>query len=518
MSRRNNRLIILIMILTTLSLFWGCSQPENVLSDIGNSRLTLITERLPALPSGMVYELWVTDINSSDVSLGKFSYDHVNRMYFEPYDTGDTIAPVERSNVFWLEDDLLKQYEDENELHYWFTSIFVSVETFPVDNNGADHGPIMLHDVVTDPSDDQIEMRFQNKVTTDPLSDATVRFNMETVSDGNNYTSSLGQGLWFSTYRLDFLYLPDTTSIDIVLVSDTIEAEISIIYDEFGDSIGYEILNTEDIYKKTILSVDTAYLDSTIVTFGADSIYLDSDTLWHKRYAVEFEWDSLTENHTAPYVITTYYPENIVYDTVWVALNLFEQDDFALPDYGDDWKYKGWIVSSTAVASPSNVSLSSLIPDRFTPPAWKYNSPVNELIPGDDGVLVSTGTFSVVDDPDDANPFVLNPLLVPPYPGEDFVNAIKLDSAYGTGLTEKFDFLPSGTNYGTAFITLEPSNFNGNTNFPLIVFGKRLPSSKGDANVDNSAEWTDFDMWNWSQTVETDLIGFPQITVEVERF
>lgn len=508
MPRRSNRLIFLILTLTALSLGWGCTQPKDVISDVSSTRLTLIAERLPTLPAGMDYELWVSDINGDDISLGKFKYDQVNRVFLE-------IDRTPRGNEFTLEDDLLKQYWDEEtkQWKYWFTKVFVSVENNP-DDNGASRGPIMLEDVVTEPTDDQIELRFQNK-TEEAIGDATVRFNLESVSDGNRSTASVGQGLWFTSYREVSKDLPDTLHFDVALIPDTIEAEWGIVYDENGDSIGVEITNRDEIFVMGPRSILSEGADTTEIVFGPDTVYLGNLDLQHISYSVEFLKDTPT---VAPYVLYT--PVFSNWDTVprTVILDLFSQDDFNLPDYGPDWHYKGWVVSATARTvdisnNPTATLLSDFITARFTPPAWRYNTPTYQRIPGDTGALISTGTFSYVDSVDDGNPYVLDPLLVPQYPGEDFLNTSALFDSFG--VAEKFDLIPnSGPNSGAVFISIEPSNFNANTNFPLIAFGKALPSTK-------SLVWGTFvqeNMSNWTQTINTDQTGFPQITVEVETF
>ena len=502
MPRRSNRLIFLILTLTAISLYWGCTQPKDVISDVSSSRLTLVAERLPTLPGDMVYELWVGEANGDNISLGKFSYDQVNRKFLETDSTP-------RGNQFTLEDDLLKQYwdEDDKKWKYWFNKIFVSVENNP-DDNGAAPGPIMLQDVVTEPSDDQIELRFQNADTT--IGDATVRYNLESVSDGNRWSSSVGQGLWFTSYGEVSKDLPDTLSFSVGFVEYEIGTlELAILYDSANNSVGVDTLNSDEIFKPSPSYVAYAYPETTEITFGPDTVYLDATPLNHIGYRVEIV-DSI--DSTPPYMGNNLTYTN--YDTVSnsVTLDIFSQDEFDLPDYGPDWHYKGWIVSTTAKTTPGATKLSDFITARFSPPAWRYNTPMVDHLPGATGALISTGTFSFVDSVDDGNPYVLDPLLVPLYPGEDFVNTSALFDSFG--VAEKFDLLPSGINYGSVFITIEPSNFNANTNFPLIAFGSALPSSKSGV----SGTSVTLDMWNWTQTIETDQIGFPQITVDVETF
>ena len=513
MPRRSNRVIFLILTLTALSLFMGCTQPEDVISEVTSTRITLVPERLPTLPGGMVYELWVTDVDGGNVSLGKFSYDQVNRVFLES--DGATVRAD--GAKFTFDDDLLKTYvyyDASNRPHtdFWYSQVWVSVENTP-DDNGAEPGPSMLSDRVTVPSEDLIELRFQNKDTT--LGDAIVRYNLESVSDANRFTSSVGQGLWFSAYQEATKPLPDTLHYAVSLIPDTVELEIEIIYNDDGDSIGYTVLDLDlwnQLNTKGPRSIISQYAETTDVLFGPDTIYLSTTPWRHIGYRVDFEEDIDT---FPPYVLYSPRFQYVASDTVprTITLDIFSQDEYNLPDYSPwGWHYKGWVVTSTGKTTGGQ-SLTSVIDARFTPPAWPYNSPTNKLIPGDDGALLSTGIFNKVDTADLQNPFILNRNLVPDYPGEDFLNTDSLFDRYG--VAEAFDLLPDGSvGAGTAFITIEPNNFNANTNFPLIAFGQALPTAKSAVSGTNVS----VTMRNWTPTLTTDLRGFPLIRVEIERF
>jgi hypothetical protein len=193
-----------------------------------------------------------------------------------------------------------------------------------------------------------------------------------------------------------------------------------------------------------------------------------------------------------------------------LTLDLFTQDDFGLPDYSAlGWKYKGWIVS------PHHPYVDTVnITARLTPPAWPYNTAFDELIPGDNGALVSTGTFSQIAAPDDdGNPFAVSD-RVPQYPGEDFLDPTALLNQYGVN---SINFMPaslSGNIRGAVFITLEPENFVANTNFPLFAFLAPLPSNRL-LVTGTSVQIT---MTNWTQALDQDLRGFPKVGVNLEGF
>ena len=170
--------LLLLIALTTIvgSFYFGCEQPEDVLTTVSRTDIYLTEERLPDNPDGMIYEVWVA--NSSDsVSLGKFGYNFETKKY---YDTQMNLKAD--SNKFSFNGDINQ-----------FEVLFVSVETNP-DDNAASPGPIMLIDFIASPT---VQLRFPN---VDSLWDATVRYSMETPSDGMNPTFD-GYGIWFASYN-----------------------------------------------------------------------------------------------------------------------------------------------------------------------------------------------------------------------------------------------------------------------------------------------------------------------------
>ncbi len=505
MPRRSNRIVFLTLTLTALSLYWGCSQPEDVVSNVTTTRLTLIPERLPTLPDNMDYELWVTD-DIDTTSLGKFKYDQEMRTFTKADGTTD--------NIFDFSGDLLKHHLDQNENKiYDYTTIFVTVEA--QDDNDNLPGPIMLRDAVTNPEDEQIELLFQNAEAVDTnIIDATVRFNYESVSDRQR-TVNDGSGIWFTTYQFGMLHLPDTLRHDVILDSVYLGTlEIETIYNNAGNIVLIDTVNRDEIIVKSPFAIDSTKVETTEVTFGEDTIYLGPTPLLHIGYRVFL--DSQTDT------IAPFYKGKVDYifvpsDTVPkdIPLDMFSQDDFGLPDYGADWKYKGWIVSTTA-RTLGGTPLVDLISDRLTPPAWRYDLIGANTLPGAEGALITTGSFSLIDKPDDDNPYVLDTTVIPQYPGEDFLNPAAMQARYN--FSDGIDLLPNGVNNkGTVFITLEPTNFTSDTtNFPLFAFMLAMPNSK--AAIPSFNGVVQETMNNRTQTNRADLQGFPKITIEVETF
>ncbi|MEA1980364.1 MAG: hypothetical protein U9N54_05250, partial [candidate division Zixibacteria bacterium] len=219
MNNRNKRLVFLTLVIALITIYIGCSQPDDVLIEVTNTYVYL--DELWNFPSsydGMIYELWVAD-QSDTVSLGKFRYNHVLEQF---YDEFGAIKPD--SNRFLLGDDFYK-----------YSKVFVSVEKYP-DPAPSRPSAIMVIDYATDPNDDVINMVFPEISDTIPLWSSIVRYSMETVSDDSTYIksghlgtilntrdmSTNGYGLWFAKYQRNLDSLRDTIRVDSVTVRDTL--------------------------------------------------------------------------------------------------------------------------------------------------------------------------------------------------------------------------------------------------------------------------------------------------------
>jgi hypothetical protein len=188
----------------------------------------------------------------------------------------------------------------------------------------------------------------------------------------------------------------------------------------------------------------------------------------------------------------------------------FSQDYDALPDYTPwGWKYKGWVV----LAHYNNIPMSTRW--RMTPPVWRYKTDNYNWIPGDNGVLFTTGTFSEIGEPDDGNPYALDG-PVPPFPGEDFLNSTALQAQFGI---DRVEIMPQASgNVGTIFISLEPNNSPyDTTNFPLILMTRQLPPSRDSISNNGTVSVS---MMNRSGTLDSDPLapGFPQIDISLKRY
>jgi hypothetical protein len=457
---------------------FGCSQSEDIVTPVSSTEISLSAERLPALPDGMLYELWVAD-NSDTVSLGKFGWDNVNRRFLNA--DGDEIT-----GSFALKDDILK-----------YRSCFVTVETDP-DDNTASPGPIIVIDNVTNTAENAITMRFP-KVDSLWLNNAV--FNLEATSDttrdGHN-----GCGVWFATYGRLAVNIRDTFGV----VFDSLPEFDTFIDPGSTAHIPNELLS---------YSVDT----TTIALPGPNFVlrFPDADAqLQHIGVSFTLGYFDTTIPDTPIGTPYNYHGLKINADVPdalrpqrTLNYDFFISEDEIFPDismYG--WKYKGWVLTPYL----NSVAMSTRW--RFTPPAYPYKIGGMNLFPGDTGVLFTTGAFSSILNPDESDPFSLaNPRA--PFPGEDFLNKPAMQAAFGI---DSVNLLPNETgNIGCVFISLEPNNHVfDTTNFPLIVTASDLPSARSQMIPAGIAPLA-FRMRPWTGSVMGDTYGFPVIYVTITR-
>ncbi len=450
MSNRLNRLLVISALVLMSIIYWGCTEAPDVVVPTASSEVTLSPQLFPSNFVGMHYELWAA--NSADtVSLGKFTYHNFYKRFQE-------LNGVERANGnrFVLDDDI-----------YRYSKIFVSVEV-DVDPDPLSPGPIMLIDDITVPSNSSVDLVFP---LNDLLWEATSRFNMETTSDSDRFAAD-GYGIWFASYQRLTDSVRDTFSLD--------SFWLDTIYDTFP----------RDTVLVNLVGIDS--IRDTVFTriFGVDSFPQQAVRYFR---IVQVDWADAGDS----ILLTIPNFDYTVGSNVTFDYDEFTQDSFALPDFTSyGWKYKGWVVSP--YVNPTNVGYA-------TSPAWQPNSVNDSLMPGIRGGLLTTGTFSMINKPDDSNPYAQPGNRLPQFPGEDFL----LFPSGWNGLVPN-----SSGNSGTVFISLEPMNFiYDTTNFPLIAFTADIPRNRFEITGDEVI----INMWNRTQTVDP-RIGFPRIRVDITTF
>ncbi|MBD3256937.1 hypothetical protein GF377_00795 [candidate division GN15 bacterium] len=442
-------------------------------------------------------QLTDTTVPSGDlVSLGRFSYLENDTVVTFLDESGAVRAD---SNKFVLEDDM-----------YDFKTLFVTVEQVS-DPSPTRPGPIMLLQNITGQTD-TLKLNFPLSDGLDNLWESFVTYNLESVSDVDRNGLN-GYGIWFSTYTYKRLPYPDTLTQDL-------EFEIVQVVAEIDTATG-ETLNLDMLGKQyadtTIETLDTIYR-----TFGRDTLTLSERGPYEHIFTVLT--DSTSVRDTFPFTYVRPAPGAVVEVADTIDLDIFSQD-YSLPVYDDwGWKYQGWVVGTNI---PSNAI------GEMTPPAWPIVINNDDRIPGHEGGLLTTGTFSRIDQPDDGDPFTLKVLdrveddgqggvdsvFERPYlPGEDFLDGAALSTATNGVINSAFQLTPGPGQSASAFITLEPANKPAaldSTNFPLVAFVAELPSSwnaPADTIFDNEVK-----MRNWTQHAPGVFMGFPEITAMIQR-
>ena len=477
---------ILLIFGTTLlaALLIGCTQKDDIVTPVSQSVLALNPQNLPTPPSGMIYELWIsketvrgTDFDPAQaISLGRFSY-----LSNDSVRTFLDAAGLPRDSVFKLSGDFQT-----------FRSVFVGLHR-TADAVGTLPGAIMLIAYIPSSADIPIRMVFPQA---DSLWQATCRYNLEGISDNNRGTND-AHGVWFSSYRTANFRFDDTT--EIVFDSATLDTIRPILCTGTFDTCNIESLKADYPY-----SVSNYRVETKRVVFPNDSLILGVDSFMHT--GVRFDLIKKADS-TYPYVRRKLNYASVATTARTLTLDIFSQDDFGLPivtEWG--WKYAGWALTPH-IAPSSQVG-------GLTPPAWPYKTFAGTWISGGDGALLPTGTFADINAPDDANPFALNNYL-PPFPGEDFLNAGSLTDSLGLS---NLNLMPTTSgNVGSILVTLEPENrLTTKTNFPLIAFVGKLPAVKTDTL---GLVPVAVPMINGTSTLlGNQAYSFPIITVDVKRY
>ncbi len=493
MSLYGKRLSAISLVLLGVMVFAGCSQPDDILTGVSKSTMTLTAERLPTPPNGMVYELWLskvadpdTSVASTDIrSLGKFSY--INNDTINAFLNLDGSA---RSNLIDISEDILN-----------YKSVFVSIE-LASDADEDRPGPIMLTGRISSDPDATLRLNFPKA---DSLFEATCWFNMHTTSDESD--GGIGRGIWFCGFRAETKSLPDTIALRADSTQwDTLPIEI--------DPTSGDTTNIDSLTRPYPDVLDSIYLDTVYFRFQGpsytvrDTFIMGVDSFEHIRmhYKIVYRKDTIP-----PYTRRNL---RITVDTIpdSARLQIFNQQQFAFPivtKYG--WKYCGWVVEPSLDITKDSIG-------SFTPPGYPTITGNKNWFSGSTGGLLSTGTFTYIDSSDDLNRFQADANRIPGYPGEEYVDLIKVQDVLGV---PEVNFLPNATgNVGNVFISFEPANrLTDTTNFPLIAFSVDVPSFRSALNPVGNPGTVQIRMYNLTGSVPGYLnMGFPEISAKIGRF
>ncbi len=534
MHERQNRLLVTLIAAMILAVGFGCSQPEDVIAPVSATKIIMDPEVLPTLPAGYVYELWVVDTLIEPYSLGKFIW---NQYEYQAYDVDSN----EIDKIWTVDYDLLNDF---------YLGLAVTVEMHP-DDNPMMPGPIMLLDIIADPEDRPMKLAFPLD-----LSLGTIGFSMETPTDKNSRSKD-ASGVWFALYSYDSIVVKDTLSAVMVTVPNDRALEIESVY---WRCLGYEGTNCtlwnnvtdsvliDSLYPYDSTSLDTVNLEELAATLDTVGIVcldtvIDSHWVYHPlnidsfiHRSVVFDFVTFPVNVSAD-PIDTYFVNPCTDETTWLTidpfvdfihtinypridsmsykLDLFIANQEDLPDlYNTGWHYKGWIISPYLPQDCPELG-------RMTKPAWALTAKTqfDQMFPDADTCsIITTGNFKSFEHPDDGNPYSLK-LRVPSFPGEDFLDSLPcgVDSVY-FAIKDTVNTWRMDLRAGDVFITVEPDNFDANTNFPIFLFvtpystpSYRMVSDTTVNHVQN------FLMQNLCSAVMDNPAGFPRIWVELVR-
>lgn len=469
MLRRHKRLLVLAHIILIAAFWWGCTQPEDILTEKSTTIINLIPERLPTTPDGMTYQLWAADTIILDAVSGSVPMDEPFRYDFDANRFLDVDgAPRAEGNEFRFAGDVLK--------YQW---VFMTVQR--ADGSGPSPGPVMLIDTVTPDWVSGLDMIF-------PFSDSlwftAIEFSMETPSDGRNPATD-GAALWFSFYSEKVWTAQDTISLD--------SWKIDTAYvDTFTPTDGECITN--------IVNISDPVVYDTQKIYGFDTI---------RWQAVRYSQETVEECDSGQGNLLKTSVE-LWYDTLPLRSGIY--DDFTqvavnLPDLrAMGWLYQGWVLSS--VISRMGVGVG-----EFTEPAWLGFNKHDTIIRATDGHLLPTGLFHDLYSPDQTNYYVDDGIRVPPFPGEDFLKNLPPDQQ-----DVVVNLVPGGGPTGSAFIAMHPINaVTDSTNFPLIIQIRDLPSERFDVE-DNSQQFIMKGMVGHNTFGMGVNEGLPQVQMKIRRY
>jgi len=568
MQGRYNHLLFIILAITVTGLWFGCTQPDDVMAPVSQTQLTLSPDRLPTLPDSLVYYLWAVDTASDPNAYRIGSFIWSSGLYkFYDLDTNEI------DSVWNINYDVLDPFYEYLVLSVEKMGNLPLDSVLPVDSIG----PIMLKDTLVDPTVSPVKLVFPLDLWI-----GTGFFCVETPTDRNSDSNDVS-GVWFTEYIYDRIKYADTFNVNFRFVSgrDTISREIVIdtlesdttFWDcnrqQFGvcvdstevtdTSLGYDFMGImvndadsfavfyPDGYEGEPDTLGIAALAETLDTLGitrkhrvVDSNYtlvdtLVLDTFVHTRIA--FDYIELPVNVTGSVkdtVVTLYrlnadssdfieydstfrvyplvdYNHIMIYaqyvDSQFILVDKFLQSYEEVPDlYGTKWHYKGWVMSPFLEPKSSFGTIDK--------PVWNEFYINQELTPIDGG-LITTGSFKSFRGPDDSNPYSDN-LRVPNVPGEDFLQNLP------PGVDSIYFCVPNvdSTGAGTVFITVEPDNYNNDwKNFPMIYMDSRMPPYYTVTRTGEHSQFSvgdpTFSMSNKFTTVDHNSFGFPAVHVRI---
>jgi len=577
------RLFFVTLLLIVFALISGCTQPEDIAAPISTTKICMSPACMPSTPDGYSYELWAVDTLDNYYSIGKFLWDnYMYRFYDIDSNRLDTVWTVQYDllNPFYRflavsVEKLPDVYPDSAgpimlrdtivdpdiwpmllafPVDYSYARVTFSIET-PTDKDSDSYDASGVwfayydyyRDTITDTTDvvssaarlsrsQHYDTTFWRCDTRDPLSNSCTRWTeLSTSSDADTFivdslTKPVETLYWICEGRdeygdcINWIDITDQFNWYDTLINPALYD--TIVYDTLKDTLAIScvIVDTNYHYIPDTLTIDTfthisVSYDYVVfpVNFNSDSATIDTfaiDPCTGDTIPVQIVWFS-------DYDITP--PTNLTFTTsvrYIVNLDRFIASHEEIADLsGTKWHYKGWVISPYLAPPYQAIDCDEL--GRMTKPPWLPFTIDYYFDEPDKWPIISTGSFKSFDKGDYTPNIYSDNRRVPNFPGEDFIRNLPCgaDNYYFA------DENSSGTMIGDIFVTLEPDNFDENTNFPIVLFITKhnIPAynnvSRTTPDISNQEQQRgeDFDLLNIASSVEGNPFGFPGIKVHLIR-
>jgi len=560
-------------------LVFGCTQPDDVAAPISVTQIYMSPVQLPTTPDGYSYELWAVDTADNYYPISNFLWNNyyrrfmdldsvkIDSMFSVPYDLlnpfyeylavsvetipdtyPDSVGPVMLKDTIIDPDTwpMLLAFP----IDFSFARITYSVETPTDKNSNSDDASgvwFAFYDYRVNVLRDTIGVSSSASATDRKLFYDTTYWACAAVDAQLNCIQ------WVNVTD----YVVDENDYDTLIVTVTPKLVDTTYWNCTGDDgmgnciewvdisdnfFWYDTLVDPNLYDTVIYDTlkDTLAISCVIVdtnfAFVPDPLLIDtfthiSVTYDHVAFPVNFDTADVDTFAVDPCTGNTIFVEieplseyslNLTFNSYirrTDTLDYFSESFEETADLtGTGWHYKGWVISPY-LAPPYQTECSEL--GKLTKPTWLDFTTDWMFENPDEWPIISTGSFRDFAEPDYTPNLYSDNQRVPAYPGEDFIQNLPC------GATNYYfaDQATPLTGVGDIFITLEPDNFDENTNFPIFLFITRstipgysyIHSDMPDASGNEQQRGLLFDMQLLAERVEGNSFGFPGIKVHLVR-
>ncbi len=578
MLRRYKHFFHVTLLLIVFTLVLGCTQPEDVAAPISVTNIYMSPVQLPTTPEGYSYELWVVDTAENYYPIDKFLWDnYLYRFYDLDSNRVDTVwsVPYDLLNPFYeylavtveTIPDLFPDSAGPVMLRDTIIDpkIWPMLLAFPIDFSFA-----RVTFGMETPTDKDSHSQDASGVWF-----AFYDYHVNVNTDTFNVTSSV-RVLQARTLSYDTTFWQCTgvdaqlNCINWVDVSMVVATNPSYPYDTliinttpklvdttywncggrdaFGNCVDWIDISEQFYWYDTSispLSYDSVIYDTLLDTLAISCVVVDTnfnyvpdplliDTFTHisvtyENVAFPVNFDTATINTFAVDPCTgntifveidplTDYDPNLSYSTSISSIDTLDYFSESFEETADlngtNWHYKGWVISPYLAPPYQPAECDEL--SLMTKPAWLPYTVDQYFDKPDEWPVISTGCFKSFAEPDYTPNIYSDNKRVPSFPGEDFIRNLPCGADNYYFADENAPY----TRLGDIFITLEPDNFDRNTNFPIVLFITRyhmLSYSMVNSWLPHEQREEDFDMLNIASRVEDSPFGFPGIKVNLVR-